>query len=165
MAQIKIPDSLKAFFKKEGITDLPRILELLATVSPVVVINTEAFPVQTFPGGKLLDNWTLTGAIDSFKITVPPNKEWLLYGGIVNRDNSADLNIRVYNSDGKVIAFLGYSAAGTGEMAYPETTAQIYNMQSLPLPLKAGDYIEFAFGATQSTAAFVSAIVKEIVVV
>ena len=52
MPQIKIPDSLKKFFRKEGIDDLPRILELLATVNPVIVINSPNYPNAIFPGGK-----------------------------------------------------------------------------------------------------------------
>ena len=79
MPQIKIPDSLKKFFRKEGIDDLPRILELLATVSPVIVINTQDFPVQSFPGGKktIQKATGIAGNVTTI-ITTPPDKKWLL---------------------------------------------------------------------------------------
>ena len=102
MPQIKIPDSLKKFFRKEGIDDLPRILDLLATVSPVVIINTQDFPVQTIPGGTLrIINATHTETSPNQSYRPDSGKRWVLYAAGINMGTLlADREGSVYIYDG-----------------------------------------------------------------
>ena len=150
MARIKIPSSLKKFFKKEGIDDLPRILNLLATVSPVIVINTRDFPVQTFPSGKRLTNVETLGAITSKIWTVPLEKRWLVIGGYAERDASATLDLKVTDSADKTIIIMPQIAAGTtnigfGNFATDSTWA--FN----PFVLDEGDKVVLTWGDAQTT--------------
>ena len=176
MPIIKIPDSLKKFFRKEGIDDLPRILELLATVSPVVVINTQDFPVQTFPGGKLIDNFTeVTLVSDTDKLQtlkVPPGKRWLLFFGAIYNGDSVNraCAVTIYNSAGKQLASLFSGSITTLKVGFfPSVATASGDANQIqicgPLPVKEGDYIEFYYaagGASAGGTAYFTAVVLEI---
>ena len=151
MTKTTIKERLKTLFNREGLTDLPI----------VVVVNTPLYPVQTFPGGKLIDNYIELGAITTSTITVPPGKRWLLYGGFCEIDTSATIVIEIRNADEKIIMQLAYQAASTNNLTYPNKESSIYGPLSIPIPMKEGDYIYFIWGAAQ-TSPTVSAIVLEI---
>ena len=150
MAKIKIPSSLKKFFKKEGIDDLPRILELLATVSPVVVINTRHFPVQTFPSGKRITNVETLGAVTSKTWTVPIEKRWLVIGGYAERDTSATLDLKVTDSAGKTIMIASQIAAGATNIGFGSLASDT-NWAFNPFVLDTDDKVVLTWGAEQTT--------------
>ena len=168
MPQIKIPERLKIFFKKEGIDDLPRILEFLTQVSPVIIINNQSYPVLVSPGGKLVDNYTIGGAafnVDTqhHRFIVPPGKRWLFFFGIAHPDVSGTVLVYLRNPDDKLLGTLGSFTAGTTQNKYPEpNVANQINENDCPFVMEAGWYIETVWGDVQTTAAKISCIILEI---
>ena len=158
MPIIKIPDSLKAFFRNEGIDDLSTILEFLETVTPVFIINASNYPTPTFLGGKIVDNFVELGAVDDATIKCPTGKRWILFGGTAQVDTDGSLDVSLYNEKDGLIGLLGYSASGVKNVYYGYGKVNEYS--HCPLPMKAGWYLKFAWGATQTSPA-ISAIVVE----
>lgn len=118
-------------------------------------------------GGEILDN-LVKGAANfsvsttNHKITVPTGVRWLFFGGRVNRSANATLVIRLYESGDEVILQLQDDAAATGATNYPNTDKAEMTVPGMPIPLKAGDYINIVFGAAQGATASCSAIVLEV---
>ena len=145
MPIIKIPDSLKKFFRKEGIDDLPRILQLLATVSPVIVINTKDFPVQTFPGGKIegagITHAFVSGSESSETIKVPAGKRWIVTNIFVYRPTEKSLDLQARNAADEAF-FTTALVAGSGTNSWPGADYGGF----LGLVMDSGDYVIFTFG-------------------
>lgn len=158
MPQIKIPDRLKLFFKKEGIDDLPRILEFLTHVNPAIIINNNNYPVLTFLAGKIISNFETLGAVSTKRFTVPPGKRWRVLGLMsIEVDVDHTINIKLHDDKDKILGQIAQIAApGVGNYYYPYDIAatagslEFWKMlKGLYLP--AGWYLEITWGATQTT--------------
>lgn len=122
----------------------------------------------TFLGGKLIDNFAApappAGATGKEHVfTVPTGKRWLVFGGYFERDANASFTIGIYNSDDKIL-FIGVTlAAGTTNLTWGmlNTTGNVAYKLDHPIPLKAGDYIKYVWGAAQ-TSPEVTLVVAEI---
>lgn len=87
--------------------------------------------------------------------TVPAGERWLLFGGVINRDANATLDVTVQNAAGKTILYLSDQAAGTGITHYPDSSVggdQIIR----PIPLDAGMVVYILTGAAQGAGAYSS---------
>ena len=168
MPEIKIPASLKAFFRKEGIDDLPTILQLLATVSPVIVINTQDFPVQTFPGGKLrivTEEVTNSDTGVSVDLRPPPGKKWriLVASGSHNDSTARDAYWQFY--DGITPIGLGSSSlAQFAPLFLINTDAAVGRTLSPVITLSNDVYAQFlcAFATAETYKATIVGLVLEV---
>ena len=128
-----------------------------------------------FQGGTLKDNYVVKGTAagagkgnfseseQQHKITVPAGKRWLLWGGHVKRDANATMGIQINNSSDQMIHYLHYRAAAAETVGYGGGFHGTANAQgTIPVPMKAGDYLQFDFGANQAATASISAIVTEV---
>lgn len=105
----------------------------------------------THQGGELKDNQAELGAVSTKSFTVPSGKRWLCWGGYVERDQNATIQIDLYNSSNELIGtILNPLAAGTTNFTWGFNTATAYFIPS-PIPMKAGDYVKLTWGASQTT--------------
>ena len=158
MAQIKIPDNLKAYFRAEGIDDLPTILEVLGTVHPVIIIDNQTAPALTFPGGKRVSNFETLGAVLEKRFTVSTGKRWIVSGfAYAERDVNATLNMGLYDENDKQIQILMTAlAAGTTNLFFPyslvATAATLETWKQFKgFIMEAKWYVKVTWGANQTT--------------
>lgn len=90
-----------------------------------------------------------------YVVTVPADHNYLLWGGYVDIENAATLDITIKDASDNIIMYLTDEGAGAGAHHYPDPA--ICNVK-MPIPLKEGWYVEVLFGAAQSTAAFASCV-------
>ena len=62
---------------------------------------------------EIKNNFATLGAVSTISFTVPTGKRWYVYGGTVERDQSAALDVGFYDSAGHLIMALSQVAAGT----------------------------------------------------
>ena len=90
-----------------------------------------------------------------YVVTVPAGKIHLLWGGYVDIENNATLDVTIRDASDNIIMYLLDEAAGTAAFHYPDPAVCGVGH---PIPLLAGWYAEALFGAAQSTAAFASCV-------
>jgi len=91
----------------------------------------------------IADNFETLGAVSTKTFTVPSGVMWLVYGGYAERDANATLDIEAYNSSDKAVyRFKDQYGAGTTNLSW---TA------NFPVPLAAGMYVKYTWGAQQTT--------------
>jgi len=83
------------------------------------------------------------------RITVPNGRKWIVQGGIVNRDVSAAVTVRIYNAADELLHNLLDVGAGTGVSYYPQNLKK-------DIMLDEGWYIVFAFTVAQGATAEIS---------
>lgn len=91
---------------------------------------------------------------------VPAAKRWFIMGGMINRDASATVNVDLVDAANRSFNNLLSESAATGIHEWPDKLKT--NFDPMPRILDAGEKIRFAFGAAQSTAAYISGWVLEI---
>ena len=150
--KISLWESLKTWL---GLYTPPRTLELSRFIQPNIPM--------LYSLGDIIDHVTtgcnnLSVGNQEHRITVPENERWILLGGSVDPDASAAVTVKLYNSLDQEVYGLGYEAAGTARMYYPELPAGTA-VPSLDIPsriMKEGDYVRIQFGASQSANCSVS---------
>lgn len=90
-----------------------------------------------------------------YVVTVPAGKVYWLWGGWVDIENNATVDIVIQDASGNLLIELLNEAASTGAFGYPDPALHTCQM---PIPMAAGWEVEILFGAAQSTAAFASCV-------
>ncbi len=159
MPKIEIPQTLRNFFKKVGIDDLPRIFRVLGSVRGVVVVNVPSSAIPIFLGGKkVVKIASVTLANDtllSHLVTVPKGKRWLLLGlHQVNPDNvDRACSVYLWNEAAKtslITLLLGNTVLTTAKQAWPNVFYNSGINQASgwhPRILEAGYTLEFEWSA------------------
>ena len=92
---------------------------------------------------KIVDNFEVLGAVASKTFTVPAGKRWLVYGGYFERDVNATMDIEAYNAANHAIyRFKDQYGAATTNLSWGA---------DFPVPLDAGMYVKYTWGAGQTT--------------
>lgn len=163
MPKVKTPGPISAFIQNKGVKALLKELaELDEKILPVFLVNPMDYPGSVHLGGEIKDNYTVVGATDAATLTVPVGKRWFLFGGLASRSQNATVLVDIYNENDKFLLRLLTEAAAADIAIYPEAIAPQAAPQWLGLPMKAGWYVKFSFGAAQDANAFVTAIVLEV---
>lgn len=98
-------------------------------------------------------------------LTVPTGYRWLVIGGAVNRDVSGTLAVVGKDTSDKLIYVFHEEGASTTHSAWPANAAAVKESDYNGVPiLDPGEYVEFTFGAAQSTACSVSCVVLEVAI-
>jgi hypothetical protein len=101
---------------------------------------------------KIVPNFETLTTPTTKKFTVPAGKQWLVYGGYFERDVNATMDIEAYDSDDHAIyRFKDQYGAGTTNLSWGA---------DFPVPLSAGMYVQYTWGA-QQTSPEVSCLVSE----
>ena len=100
---------------------------------------------------ELKNNFATLGAVSTISFTVPADKRWYVYGGTVERDQSAALDVAFYDADDHLIMALSQVAAGTTKISWGFAATAVLNILNAPLPLDAGSYVKYTWGAAQTT--------------
>lgn len=161
MPKIEIPSTLRNFFKKVGIDDLPRIFKVLGSVRGVVIVNVPASAIPIFPGGtkkvKITSVTVVNNTLLSHLVTVPKDERWLLIGiRQVNPDNvDRACQVFLWNEKAKTsklrtLLSNTVLAGGAYEQCWPN---QYYNsginQSNCPHPviMEEGNTLEFVWAA------------------
>ncbi|GAH92587.1 unnamed protein product [marine sediment metagenome] len=90
---------------------------------------------------------------------VPAGKRWFIYGGMVNRSDSATLIIEYRDTGDNLMMRLVSESAATGPFSWPESSYKVWT--GLPLILDPGEHIRFTFGVAQGAAAYITGVALE----
>lgn len=104
--------------------------------------------------GRILDNATTLGAVSSTTFLVPANKRWLVLGGYAERDSvvAKTFQILVKNVDDKTIERTPSMTAAATDLSWG-MLKKVFStdIEGIPLLLKAGDYVQYSYGGTQTS--------------
>jgi len=125
--------------------------------------------------GRIVDNFatTVLGNNDTVTrtITIPANRRWWVYGGLLfNADNVArNITVNIYNASAQRIGiiFPTQAVGAAGYVSYPNTLNSATQWAVCLLALKAGDYITITWtagGASAGGSAISSCIAQEVIV-
>lgn len=105
--------------------------------------------------------WTSTTV---YTAVVPAGKRWFVLGGLINRNVSSTISIRVYDAADKHILNIGETAAATAYTTWPCTVATGSRLHGgiYPIILDAGEYVTILFGTAQDTSSWATCVVLEI---
>jgi len=110
----------------------------------------------SFASGRILDNYATTAipVTDAVArtLTVPANRRWWVFNGIVVNGDSVTrtINVIAYNSLGQEIINLLPDLSITAGATYPIRSGQAStsNPGAMNIVLKAGDYVVFTWAAS-----------------
>jgi len=91
-----------------------------------------------------------------YRVTIPAGYNALLWGGYYKGNTAHTAVITVANAADKPLFVLLSEANGSTGHYYPDAT--LMNLK-MPLPLKAGDYIEAVAGAAQDGTAYATCVI------
>jgi len=104
--------------------------------------------------------WTST---TQHKFICPAGKRWFVLYGMISRDVSSTITVRVYDSSDAQILNLEEATAATGSSVWPNLSGlNEVDGGAYPIILDAGEYVSIGFGTAQSTVAWITCVVLEV---
>jgi hypothetical protein len=97
------------------------------------------------------DNAETLGAVATKKFTVGAGKRWLVYGGYVERDRGAALDIAFYNSSDKLIFAFTQVASGATNISWGVVYTASAQQLAEVVPLDTGSYVKYTWSIAQVT--------------
>lgn len=100
--------------------------------------------------GEIKDHFEVLGAVSTKTFTVPDGKIWLVFGGMAERDTSADFSISLFNEADKDLRQLHYTSAAATDIQWGVMRVATVQMSGVFL-MKAGWYLKYTWGAQQTS--------------